>query len=229
METKKSRSADLENKRNLFFQAGLIMALSLVLIAFEWSTRETDKYAFLETGEGVFEEIDIPSTKTQEMKEPLKPEVFLFEIVDDDGPELDDDPIFNGAEISENDIVKTYRWTDLQDEETDTGATIFWRVEDMPRFNGGDLHEFWKYVQEHVDYPEHAREIGLQGRIMVSFVVDQKGEIVGIDLIRKIHPLLDNEVIKALEEAPLWEPGKQRGRPVKVAFSMPVIFKLTEH
>jgi protein TonB len=63
---------------------------------------------------------------------------------------------------------------------------------------------------------------------MVNFVVDQKGDIVNIVLTRKIDPLLDNEVIRTLDEAPLWEPGKQRGRPVKVAFSMPVIFRLTE-
>jgi protein TonB len=228
METKKTRSASLENKRTLFFQIGMIIALALMLVAFEWSTRENDKYAFLETGENVFDEIIIPNTTMPEMKEPPKPEVFLFDIVPDNDPELDDDPIFTGVETSENSVIDMHKWTQPPEENTDTGSEIFYVVEDMPKFNGGDIKEFWKYIQEHVTYSEKAKELGLQGRIMVNFVVDQKGDIVNIILTRKIDPLLDNEVIRTLNEAPLWEPGKQRGRPVKVAFSMPVIFRLTE-
>ena len=227
METKKSQSANLENKRNLFLQIGLIIALSVVLIAFEWSTRDTDKFASLETGEEVFVDDLTPITRTApEIKAPPKPEVTLIEIVSDDGPDIDD-PVFTDAGIKEGGTYSIDKWAERVENETDSIDRIFIKVEDMPKFNGGDITEFWKYVQAHVIYPEQARELGLQGRIIVNFVVDQKGEIVNIDLIRKIHPLLDNEVAKTLNEAPLWVPGQQRGRPVKVSFSMPVIFRLT--
>jgi protein TonB len=226
METKKSQSANLENKRSLFLQIGLIVALSAVLIAFEWSTREPDKFASLQIGDEVFVDDFMPITRTTtEIKEPPKPEVTLIEIVSDDGPDIDD-PVFADAGIKEGGTYSIDKWVERIESETDSIDRIFIRVEDMPRFNGGDIIEFWKYVQDHVIYPEQAREQGLQGRIMVNFVVDQKGEIVNIDLTRRIHPLLDNEVVKTLNEAPMWVPGKQRGRPVKVSFSMPVIFRL---
>jgi len=228
METKKSRSANLENKRNLFFQFGLILALSLVLIAFEWSTRESDNSAYFDQGEEVYVDDlkEIPRTEPK-MKEPPKPEVTLIEIIPDDGPDIDD-PVFADAGITEGGMYIIDEWAERSERESDSADHIFITVEDMPKFNGGDITEFWKYVQTHVIYPEQARELEIQGRISVNFVVDQKGEIVNIDLTRKIHPLLDNEVVRTLEDAPLWEPGKQRGRPVKVAFSIPVIFRLTE-
>jgi len=228
METKKSRSANLENKRNLFLQFGLIIALSLVLIAFEWSTRESDNPAYFDKGIEVYVDDMAPISRTEpQMKEPPKPEVTLIEIKPDYGPDFDD-PVFADAGITEGGTYIIDEWVERSERESASVDSIFIRVEDMPKFNGGDVTEFWKYVQTHVIYPEQARELELQGRISVNFVVDQKGEIVNIDLTRKIHPLLDNEVIKTLEEAPLWEPGKQRSRPVKVAFTIPVIFRLTE-
>ena len=228
METKKSPLANLENKRSLFFQIGLIIALSIVLIAFEWSTRYKDKVTAYIPIEDIPEIDLIPITRNEpEREEPPKPEVTLIEIVPDEDPVLNEKPFFN-PEINEKEGFGIEKWTEIPDEKPEATEEIFIKVEDMPKFNGGGINEFWKYVQEHVEYPEEARDIGLQGKILVYFVVNQKGNITNIEVKRGIHPLLDNEVVKTLNEAPLWEPGKQHNRPVKVCFSIPVVFKISD-
>jgi protein TonB len=162
-----------------------------------------------------------------EKKEPPSPAMPELIIVSNDAPDLDD-PIFFDPTIDINQGIQIQKWTDMPDEVTDNTDQVFVRVEDMPRFNGGGIEKFWEYVLAHVRYPEEARDAGLQGRIQVGFVVNEKGQIINIQLLRKIHPMLDNEVIKVLEEAPLWTPGRQRNRPVKVGFSIPVVFKLSQ-
>ncbi len=229
METKKAETKNLENKRILFFQIGLIMALSTALIAFEWSSKDNNSAYQIKNLEDKPEDDMIEITRNEPPKpEPQKPVVTEIEIIGNEDPVIDEGPFFN-AELNENDKFTIGFWTETHEEKPDPDE-IFTKVEDPPTFNGSkDLNEFWKYVQQHVNYPEKARELGLEGRIVVNFVVDEKGDIINIEFIRKIDPLLDNEVIKTLEEAPLWTPGKQRERPVKVRFTIPVIFKLSHN
>ncbi len=228
METKKAETKNLENKRMLFFQIGLIMALSTALIAFEWSSNDISSAYQIKNLEDKPEEDMIEITRNEPPKpEPQKPVFTEIEIISNEDPVLDDNSLFS-AELNENDNYTIAIWSEPNDEKPDPND-IFTKVEDPPKFNGSeDLTEFWKYVQQHVNYPEKAREFGLEGKIIVNFVVDEKGDIINIELLKKIDPLLDNEVIKVLEEAPLWTPGKQRHRPVKVRFTIPVIFKINK-
>lgn len=228
METKKAETKNLENKRMLFFQIGLIMALSTALIAFEWSSDDNNSTYQIGNLEDKPEDDMIEITRNEPQKpEPQKPVLTEIEIISNEDPVLDDNSLFS-AELNENDNYTIGIWSEPNDEKPDPNE-IFLKVEDPPKFNGSeDLTEFWKYVQQHVNYPEKAREFGLEGKIIVNFVVDEKGDIINIELLKKIDPLLDNEVIKVLEEAPLWTPGKQRHRPVKVRFTIPVIFKINK-
>ena len=100
-------------------------------------------------------------------------------------------------------------------------------VEQMPRFPGGDKARI-KYLRENLKYPEEARKQGISGRVFISFVVEKDGEITNIKLLRGIGGGCDEEAMKTVSKMPLWEPGLQRGKPVRVQFNMPFSFKLDE-
>lgn len=103
---------------------------------------------------------------------------------------------------------------------------VFYIVEDMPKFKGNNLNTCIKYVQEHLEYPQEAREKGLNGIVEVFFVVDAKGRVTNAKIKRGVDPLLDKAALKAVNSMPDWTPGKQRGKSVAVQFEIPVEFKL---
>lgn len=105
---------------------------------------------------------------------------------------------------------------------------VFVRVEQMPQFQGGTELDFIKYIQQQIIYPKEAVKTGIEGRVFVSFAINEKGEIEGIKIVRGVNPLLDNEVLRVLKLSPKWTPGKQQGKPVKISFTIPVEFKLPE-
>lgn len=111
-------------------------------------------------------------------------------------------------------------------EEVENESLVFCMVENMPQFQGGDLAKFQQYIQSNIKYPKEAQEQGIFGKVFVQFNIDEKGKLIDIKIVRGVDPLLDNEVIKALKSSPDWTPGKQRGRPVTVSFTMPVYFML---
>lgn len=105
--------------------------------------------------------------------------------------------------------------------------TIFQIVEEMPRFPGGEP-ELMKYINENIQYPQEAREMGIQGRVFVGFVVEYDGSISNVKILRGIGSGCDEEAVRVIESLPKWEPGKQRGRAVRVSYQIPVYFKLTD-
>lgn len=90
----------------------------------------------------------------------------------------------------------------------------------------GGIGELMKYLQQNIKYPKECREKGIQGRVIVQFVVNTDGSIVDLNVIKPINPELDKEVIRVVSEMPKWIPGRQRGKPVRVRFTLPVTFKL---
>ncbi len=105
---------------------------------------------------------------------------------------------------------------------------IFYIVEEMPTFNGGDLDKFRQWVQSEVKYPEEAKTQKLQGTVYVNFVIGSSGKVANISIVRSGGELLDKEVIRVIKNAPVWVPGKQRGKNVAVSMSIPVKFVLEE-
>lgn len=106
------------------------------------------------------------------------------------------------------------------------GKTIFDIVEEMPQYPGGDSARI-KFLNENLKYPEEAREQKIEGKVFVTFVVEKDGSITGVKILRGIGGGCDEETIRVIESMPKWEPGKQRGKKVRVRFNMPIIFKLS--
>ena len=227
MEPKKSEKANLENKKSMFIQVGLIVALLVCLGAMEWTSGQKKDSAFAGMTEEAIEEEQIPVTEETPPEEMPPPEVTvtdLFEIVEDDVV-IDNEVKFEDDETSEDKVVEIYAPV-LQAEEEEVEEEIFVIVEDMPKFKGGDINKFREWVQKRVRYPELAAENGIQGRVFITFVVETNGNVSNVSISRSVDQLLDEAAKEAVMASPKWEPGMQRGRPVRVRYSIPIIFQL---
>lgn len=225
MEVKKSPKADLENKKSVFMQIGLVVVLSLVFIAFEWTSTEADVNEGFRIDEEEVEEEIIPITTQDEVKPPPPPPppkvTDVLNIVEDD-VELEEELVIEDTEASEDMEVD---FSDMQTDEEQEEAPVFFIVEDMPEFPGGDaaLH---KYLATSVDYPVIAQENGIQGRVYVKFVINTDGSVTEVQIARGVDPSLDKEAIRVVKSMPKWKPGKQRGKAVRVSYTVPINFVL---
>lgn len=109
--------------------------------------------------------------------------------------------------------------------QTKKNDMVFDVVEVMPQFPGGQI-AMLKYIMENIKYPEQAMKEGIQGRVAVRFIVEKDGSISDVKPILSVHPLLNKEAVRVVESMPKWTPGKQNGKPVRVRFNVPVMFKL---
>ena len=109
--------------------------------------------------------------------------------------------------------------------QTKKNDMLFSVVEVMPQYPGGQI-AMMKYIMENMKYPEQAMKKGIQGRVAVSFIVEKDGSISDVKPILSVHPLLNKEAVRVVESMPKWSPGKQNGKPVRVRFNVPVMFKL---
>ena len=98
----------------------------------------------------------------------------------------------------------------------------------MPRFENGGLAEFRRWVTQAVKFPREALEAGIQGRVLVSFVVEGDGMVSSVRIIRSPDPILSREVVRALAGSPKWTPGSKNGVPVRVKYTLPVDFRVPE-
>lgn len=106
---------------------------------------------------------------------------------------------------------------------------VFISVEESATFQGGDINGFRNWIADHLKFPESALEMGIEGRVTVQFVVNTKGTIEKVIVLRGVDPVLDQEVVRTIMSSPKWTPGKQGGKPVKQQFVVPVNFKLTKY
>jgi TonB family protein len=109
---------------------------------------------------------------------------------------------------------------------TNKAAVPYSMLEKHPTFQGKDAGAFALWVAEHLTYPAEAKEAGIQGRVMVGFEICEDGSVRNAKVLRGVHPALDAEAVRVLSASPKWEPGYQDGKPVKVSFNFPVVFKL---
>jgi periplasmic protein TonB len=226
MEVKKSPKADLENKKTVFMQIGLVVVLSLVLIAFEWTTTDMKlDLGFMDNDTEVEEEI-IPITRQEEVKPPPPPPppavTDILNIVDDD-VELDDELEILDTEIDQNAMLDLSNLS-MDEEERDSGE-IFMIVEEMPEFPGGAA-ALQRYLSSSVRYPVIAAENGIQGRVYIQFVINKLGEVTNAEVLRGVDPSLDREALRVVQAMPKWTPGKQRNRAVNVRYTVPINFVL---
>ena len=102
---------------------------------------------------------------------------------------------------------------------------VFEAVEQMPSFPGGDA-ALMRYLSDNINYPAVAAENGVQGRVVLSFIVERDGHITDVNILRSVDPSLDREAIRVVKSMPRWIPGKQNGQSVRVKYKLPVTFRL---
>jgi protein TonB len=228
MEPKKSKQADLEKRKGMFLEIGLVVALSVILVAFEWTKGEGKEDDTEVVQEIQFEDEMMQITRREEPKPEPKPEqpkvAEVLDIVDDD-VEIDDDFDFDMEATDDTE----YDFTSIMgdDDEEIEEEEVFYIVEDMPTFNGGDpATEFRKYIAQNLRYPEIAAENGISGRVIVQFAVNKVGQVVDAVVVRSVDPALDKEAVRVVMSSPKWTPGRQRGKSVKVLFTFPINFVL---
>ena len=217
MAVRKKEGADLRKQYPLYVQIGLVLSLTLLIVAFRvnMSTQSSFEVQMEEQ-----ETVDMKQIQqTQQEKEPPPPpkppvpqEVPNDEVIENDtdfDASLDMDQELDVGEGPPGD-----------DEEEEEEQEIFMVVENQPELKGG-----MKALQESVEYPEFAKKAGIEGRVIVQFVVNEQGNVQNPKVTRGVHKLLNKEAIKAVKEQS-FKPGKQRGEAVKVQMSLPVTFRL---
>lgn len=225
MELKKNPKADLRRYSGLFMQIGLVLSLGFMLAAFSYTKHEKGSNTLGELDDVVAEEEIIPITRQQEVKPPPPPEppkvTEVLNIVEDD-VEIDDELEIEDTEADQDTEVEI---VEVMEEEEEEEAKVFIIVENMPEFPGGQ-NGLRKKIAKSVQYPEIAKENGIQGKVFVQFVVNQKGKVEQVKVVRGVDPSLDKEAIRVIKSLPQWKPGSQRGKPVKVSFTVPIHFQL---
>lgn len=225
MELKKNPKADLRNRRTLFLEIGLVVALGVCIIAFSISQKEkvVEQIDFGGIGDEI-EQIDITVEKQPE-PEPVRQTVSV--IADILNVVKNDTKIstnFDFVDFDDADInVMT---VDVADEEIEEDAP-FLSAEEMPSFMGGDLSTFRKWVTDRFRYPTIAQENGIQGRVILQFVIERDGSLTNIEVLQTADPILSDEAIRVMKLSPKWSPGKQRNMPVRIKYTLPIEFKIT--
>ena len=212
---KKDPKISLENKKGMFFQIGLAVTLIAVLISFEWKSYDKSNYNLGDLNLDDMEEEIIPITR-QEVKPPPPPPPppEIIEIVEDE-VEIENEVEIEETDTDEDEIVEI----EEDDEE------FFMVVENMPEFPGGDLG-LMKFIQKNVRYPAIAKEYNITGKVYVSFIVDKQGSVTNVKIVRGVDKNLDAEAIRVVSLLPKYKPGKQRGKAVRVMFTIPINFTL---
>jgi len=226
MEVKKSPKADLEGKKSTWLLVGYVVVLAFMFVAFEWTQRDVKIDTSQAVADVVFEEEIIPITETPEQAPPPPAEMpkvtDVLEIVDDRADVEETATVIN--EDNQAHVEVKYVPVQVIEEEPEE-QTIFEVVENMPEFPGGNS-ALMQYLAKNIKYPTIAQENGTQGRVIVQFVVNKDGSIVEAKVARSVDPYLDKEALRVINAMPKWTPGKQRGKPVRVKYTVPVMFRL---
>ncbi len=243
---KKNPKFNLEKRRGLYFQLGVLVSLSFVLVAFTWTdyTKTFHSSLGFYTDDAI--EIDIIETSTRSKPKP-KPPVMIMSLVKigPETPEPDPDPIIPDIDPNDPRFDIDDNWDeDLKDDPDGNGIgddsmpLSPLRVEIAPYYEDCtnvldrkqqmdcSYHKIKQFVNANTTYPALCREIGAEGTVHMSFVVNKKGELEDIKVERGVHPLMDKEAIRVFKTIPKLIPASQQGKAVKVRFNMPVKFEL---
>ena len=233
METKKSPKADLRRNSGLYFVLGLALVMALVYVALEWKTYdEVNNYDISMDVEELLDE-EVPMTEQIKTPPPPPPPAAPEVIeVGEDEEEVEETMIESTETSQEEEIIEV---DDVVVEEVEEDIDVpFAVIEDVPVFPGCEgasdkracFNEMMqKHIRKNFRYPEIAQEMGIQGRVSVMFTIQKDGSIGNIRL-RGPDKNLEAEARRIIERLPKMTPGKQRGRAVRVPFSIPIMFKL---
>ena len=228
MEVKKAPKANIETQKTTFLLMGLVVALAVLFVGFEWSSTITKlDEAVIVQDVLAEEEIEITQRDPTPPPPPPPPEPEVPEII-----EVTEEKVETKIDLSslEDDQSKAQIQTytpppppkPVEEEATEE---IFVVVEQQPEFPGG-MSALMKFLGDNIKYPVIAQENGIQGRVITNFVVERDGSITDVQVVRGQDPSLDKEAVRVIQTMPRWKPGQQRGKAVRVRFTLPVVFRL---
>ena len=225
MQIKKSPKADLNNKKGLFLEIGMIFALLLTVAAFAYTQKERN-VEIIETSMEVVEE-EITDITTQDQKPPEPPKKVEMQVLSDVLNVVTNDTKieteFDFSEFSED--IEIVQQIEVVEEAAEDDAP-FIIAEEMPKFQGGDLMKFRSWVQGKLKYPQIAQENGISGKVTLTFVIERDGSLTNIQVLRTPDASLSDEAIRVLKSSPKWTPGKQRNQAVRVKYTLPIEFRI---
>lgn len=223
METKKLKRVDIERSKQIFFKFGIVISLTLVLSAFEWSSPiGSPEIIDLNRGEIIDVDLVIPT----EIPEPPKDLV------------ISKAPITSIINVIEEGQETNINLTSIENatlsgilpvgepEEIEVVEIVPLHISEfMPEFSGGQA-EMFNYLQTNIKYPRESLSVGSQGTVYVAFIVERDGSLSNLHILRSVDSYLDNEAIRVVESMPLWKPGYQGGKAVRVHMVLPIKFEL---
>lgn len=226
MEIKKSPKADLNNKRGLLLEIGLVVSLLLVIGAFSY-TPEEKRIEKVDLQAPIVEEQIVEITR-QDQKPPETPRKVEVKVIADLLQVVTNDTkITTEVDFTEFDEdVDVVQTVGVVEEEVVEEDQPFLIAETMPSFQGGDLNTFRAWVQQNVKFPQIALENGIQGRVVLSFVIEKDGRLTNIQVLQTPDRSLSEEAVRVLSKSPKWTPGKQRNQVVRVKYTLPVDFRV---
>ncbi len=239
VELKKSPAADLQSKRGLFFEIGLVVSLAVVILAFSWNQKDKPVQVFTMPVEIIEtemveitmqeEEKEIIPEKLAPMKQTLTVVSDIINVVKDDQQvktTFDFTQDFDDESVVVTSIISGKASKDYVHEEASDEGEPYIIAEEMAKFMGGDLTKFYNWVKSRVQYPVHAQEAGIQGKVVISFIVDKTGQVGHITILTSPDSSLSEEAIRVVKMSPRWEPAKNRGVPVRLKFTLPIDFRI---
>lgn len=237
MEQKKTRRADIDQRRTTGFLLGLVFILSVIYVSLEWNFADSsDNIDPIDLDELMHESELVPmsneelTSRIEEKEEAPKAE--QLHVVDDEVVLQPDDTEVAVEGEGEGDDEQLLQ--ELQEDDDKALAALnvdpnnplnFHIVEDLPKFPGGAV-EFMKWLTRNLQYPAIARSRKTQGKVVAVFYVEKDGNITGISVIQSLSPECDREALRVLNMMPRWEPGVQNDKPCRTKVSIPIVFKL---
>ena len=227
MENKKNPKADLENKKGLFLEVGLVFILCAALVAFNLKSYDREvKEVSQRTAVDEIEDIIIQTAEdTPPPPEPEQPEVATELTVVDNDAEIEHELTVVDAGDDANKAQEAFVPVVIEEEEVEQEEEIFQVVENSPEFPGGE-EALYKYLSENIKYPALAKENNITGRVYVTFVVEKDGSIANPQIRRDIGGGCGAEAVRVVKAMPKWKPGKQRGKAVRAQYNLPIVFNL---
>lgn len=220
---KSDRVKQGENTKYVITWLSFCLSIAAITYVFEWKTFDQGSLVQLTSLADSFEDlIDVPITQQPPPPPPAVQQPIIIEVPDEE--EIEEDIIVDlDINMNEDDIIEEIVVFDAPEEEV--AEVIHNIVEEMPSPEGG-LSAFYKYLSKNLNYPAQARRMGIEGRVFMIFVVERDGSLTDISVLKGIGAGCDEESLRVLENAPKWNPGKQRGNPVRCRFNFPIVFKL---
>lgn len=230
MELKKSPKADLQNKRSAFLLTGIAISMLITISLFSWSKSEQK----IETMEAVTEAAEVEMAEITVQEDKPAPEVIkapiavseMLNIVSNDSKIVTDVTFFDDEMVTSGPIVvKSFNQKSVGETEAADDIPVV-AADEMPKFQGKDISEFRSWCQQNLKYPPMAADNGVQGTVTLQFVVERDGSVSNVKVLRGVDRELDAAATKQVLASPKWSPGKNRGKPVRVTFTIPIVFKL---